>query len=82
MYMTGAAGKQWINGETITGIALVFLALLFIWGATMNAVWARILLADYVILAIGVGFIVLGVITIRRANRAHSEEGRGDIRHY
>lgn len=74
-YMTGGGGKQWINGETITGIALVFLALLFIWAATMNAVWARILLADYLILAIGVGFIVLGIITMRRTNRTHSEEG-------
>jgi hypothetical protein len=74
-YMTGGGGKQWINGETITGIALVFLALLFIWAATMNAVWARILLADYVILAIGVGFIVLGIITMRKANRTHPEEG-------
>ena len=73
-YMTGGGGKQWINGETITGIALVFLALLFIWAAIMNAVWARILLVDYIILAIGVGFIVLGIITIRRANRMHSEE--------
>jgi predicted phage tail protein len=73
--MTGGGGKQWINGETITGIALVFLALLFIWAATMNAVWARILLADYLILAIGVGFIVLGIITMSRTNRTHSEEG-------
>ena len=73
--MTGGGGKQWINGETITGIALVLLALLFIWAATMNAVWARILLADYLILAIGVGFIVLGMITMRRTNRTHSEEG-------
>jgi hypothetical protein len=73
--MTGGGGKQWINGETITGIALVFLALLFFWAATMNAVWARILLADYLILAIGVGFIVLGMITMRRTNRTHSEEG-------
>jgi putative Ca2+/H+ antiporter (TMEM165/GDT1 family) len=73
--MTGGGGKQWINGETITGIALVFLALLFIWAATMNAVWARILLADYLILAIGIGFIVLGIITMRRANRMKSEEG-------
>ncbi len=73
--MTGGGGKQWINGETITGIALVFLALLFIWAATMNAVWARILLADYLILAIGVGFIVLGIITMRRTNRPHSEKG-------
>jgi hypothetical protein len=73
--MTGGGGKQWINGETITGIALVFLALLFIWAATMNAVWARILLAAYLILAIGVGFIVLGIITMRRTNRMQSEEG-------
>ena len=73
--MTGGGGKQWINGETITGIALAFLALLFIWAATMNAVWARILLAAYLILAIGVGFIVLGIITMRRTNRTHSEEG-------
>ena len=73
--MTGGGGKQWINGETITGIALAFLALLFIWAATMNAVWARILLAAYLILALGVGFIVLGVITMYRANRTHSEEG-------
>ena len=73
--MTGGGGKQRINGETITGIALVLLALLFIWAATMNAVWARILLADYLILAIGVGFIVLGMITMRRTNRTHSEEG-------
>ena len=73
--MTGGGGKQWINGETIAGIALVLLALLFILAATMNAVWARILLADYLILAIGVGFIVLGIITMRRTNRTHSEEG-------
>ncbi len=64
-----------INGETIAGIALVFLALLFIWAATMNAVWASILLAAYLILAIGAGFIVLGIITLRRAKRTHSEEG-------
>jgi hypothetical protein len=73
--MTGGGGKQWINGETITGIALVLLALLFIWAATMNAVWARILLAAYLILAIGLGFIVLGIITMRRKNRPYSEEG-------
>jgi hypothetical protein len=73
--MTGGGGKEWINGETITGIALVVLALSFIWLATMNAVWASILLVDYVILAIGAGFIVLGVVTIRRKNRPKSEEG-------
>lgn len=73
--MTGDGGKQRINGETIAGIALVFLALLFIWAAIVNAVWARIVFAAYLLLAIGVGFIVLGMITVRRANRMHSEEG-------
>jgi hypothetical protein len=73
--MTGDGGKQRINGETIAGIALVFLALLFIWAAIVNAVWARIVFAAYLLLAIGAGFIVLGMITVRRANRMHSEEG-------
>jgi putative Ca2+/H+ antiporter (TMEM165/GDT1 family) len=66
------ARKEKINGETIAGIALVFLALLFIWAGMMNPIWAKILLADYIILAIGIGFIVLGVITIRRNNRSRS----------
>jgi hypothetical protein len=30
-------------------------------------------LADYVILAVGVGFIIVGVIAIRRTNRPPSE---------
>jgi hypothetical protein len=80
--MTGGTRKQWINGETITGIALVFMALLFLWAATMNDIWARILLADYVLLAIGAGFIILGVITIHRANHAHTEEESGHSRRY
>jgi hypothetical protein len=73
--MTGGEGKQWINGETIAGIALVVLALLFIWAATLNAIWARILIVDYIILAIGVGFVILGIITVRSTNRPHSQEG-------
>jgi putative Ca2+/H+ antiporter (TMEM165/GDT1 family) len=71
--MTEGGGKQRINGETIAGIALVFLAMLFIWAGTMNPVWATLLLADYLILAIGVGFIIVGVMAIRRTNRPQSE---------
>ncbi len=55
-----------INGETITGIALAFLALLFIFAGTVNKVWALLLPADYLILAIGGAFIVLGIISIRK----------------
>ena len=67
------AGKERINGETIAGIALVFLALLFLYAGTVNPAWATIMLADYVILAIGVGFIVLGVVTIKRSNNPSSQ---------
>jgi len=70
------SGKQRINGEVITGIALVFLASIFIWAATMNPIWATILLADYLILAIGIGFIILGVLTIIRSNRGESHSER------
>lgn len=71
--MTEGGGKQRINGETITGIALVFLALLFLWAGMQNPVWASIMLADYLILAIGVGFIVVGIMAIRRTNQPPSE---------
>jgi hypothetical protein len=39
----------------------------------MNEVWAIILPADYLILALGFGFIALGVITTRN-NRKYSHE--------
>jgi hypothetical protein len=71
--MTEGGGKQRINGETIAGIALVFLALLFLWAGMQNPVWASIVLADYLILAIGVGFIVVGIMAIRRTNQPPSE---------
>ena len=72
------SGRQRINGEVIAGIALVFLASLFIWAATVNSVWATILLADYLILAIGIGFIAIGVVTITRSNRGDT----GHSTHY
>lgn len=71
--MTEGGGKQRMNGETITGIALVFLGILFIWAAMQNAVWASIVLAAYLIIAIGVGFIIVGVIAIRRTNNPQPE---------
>jgi hypothetical protein len=39
----------------------------------MNEVWAIILPADYLILAIGFGFIALGVVSVLK-NRRHSHE--------
>ena len=63
-----------INGETITGIALAFLALLFIFAGTVNKVWALLLPADYLILAIGGAFIALGIISIRKYRGGELEE--------
>ena len=59
-----------INGETITGIALVILSLLFIFAGSVNKIWAIILPGDYLILLLGLAFIALGVVTlIRNKNR-------------
>ena len=63
-----------INAETLAGIALVVLALIFIFAATMNEVWAIILPADYLIIALGLGFIAIGVITTIKNNRKQSHE--------
>jgi nitrate reductase gamma subunit len=65
-----------INGETISGIALAFLAILFIYAAQVNAVWAVALPADYVLLAVGIALIVLGRYTTMNTNRSstHTEE--------
>jgi putative Ca2+/H+ antiporter (TMEM165/GDT1 family) len=59
-----------INGETITGVALAFLAILFIYAGLVNSVWAKILLADYFLLVMGIAFIVLGVLTMRKNRRS------------
>ena len=62
-----------INGETITGIALVILSGLFMYAGSVNKVWAIVLPADYLILVIGLAFIALGVVTIIR-NRNRPQE--------
>jgi putative Ca2+/H+ antiporter (TMEM165/GDT1 family) len=65
-----------INGETITGIALIFLAILFIYAGLVNSVWATIFPADLLILAIGAAFIILGMWDIRKKRRiGRLEEG-------
>lgn len=55
-----------INGEVITGIALIFLAMLFIFAASVNTIWKLILPADFLLIALGVAFIVLGYWDIRK----------------
>jgi carbon starvation protein CstA len=55
-----------MNGEIIAGIAFIFISLLFIFAASVNSVWAIILPADYLIMAIGAGLVILGVVTLRK----------------
>jgi hypothetical protein len=59
-----------INGETITGVALIFLAALFLYAGMINEAWSLLIPADFLILAIGAGFLSLGIITLRR-NKKH-----------
>lgn len=75
-------GKERINGESIAGMAFIILALIFIWAATMNPVWASIVVADYLILAIGAGFLALGIVTIQRNNRARTHNSEHSGHHY
>jgi putative Ca2+/H+ antiporter (TMEM165/GDT1 family) len=63
-----------INGETITGIALAFLGILFIYASTVNNVWATILPADYLIVAIGAAFIILGMWETRKKKTSDVKE--------
>jgi putative Ca2+/H+ antiporter (TMEM165/GDT1 family) len=67
-----------INGETITGIALVFLAILFIYAGTVNNIWATIFPADFLILAIGAAFIILGMWDIRKKRRIGHVKEQGE----
>ena len=60
-----------INGETVAGIALIFLALLFIMAGAVNSVWALLFWADILILVIGVAFVALGLWSLRR-DRSHA----------
>jgi hypothetical protein len=63
-----------INTEIITGIALIFLATLFMYGSLFFRPWAVILIVDYVLIAIGGGFIALGVWTLRNYEKERTEK--------
>ena len=55
-----------INGEIITGIALIFLALLFISAAAVNSLWKMILPADFLLIALGVDFSCFGILGAKK----------------
>ncbi|MEW5841082.1 MAG: hypothetical protein AB1753_08765 [Thermoproteota archaeon] len=70
-----------VNGEIIAGSALAFLAILFIYAAQVNPIWAVALPADYILLAVGLATIGLGIWTRRNTNRMHSHEEHPHGRH-
>ncbi|MEO9295415.1 MAG: hypothetical protein ABI347_07430 [Nitrososphaera sp.] len=63
-----------LNGEIISGIALAFLGILFIYAAQVNAAWTAALYADYILIAVGAGLIGLGLWSRHNTNRMHSHE--------
>ena len=63
-----------INGEIITGIALIFLALLFISAAAVNSLWKMILPADFLLIALGVAFVVLGLWGLKKFRKKSIQE--------
>jgi putative Ca2+/H+ antiporter (TMEM165/GDT1 family) len=63
-----------LNGEIISGSALAFLAILFISAGMVNPIWAVALPADYILLAVGIAVIGLGIWTRRNANRMRRYE--------
>ena len=70
-----------LNGENIAGAALIFFASLFIAAGQVNAVFAVLYPADFLIIGFGVGLLILGYRTWRNENRKSSL--RGDIHgHY
>jgi drug/metabolite transporter (DMT)-like permease len=63
-----------LNGEILAGAALTFLGILFVFASRVNTMWAVTLPADFILLAVGVALIGLGVWTRRNTNRMHSHE--------
>lgn len=63
-----------INGEIISGIALAMMAILFIYAAQVNSIWSVALPASYVLVAVGIALIGLGLWTRRNNNRLPSHE--------
>ena len=63
-----------LNGETISGISLVFLAILFIYAGMVDPVWAVGFLAYFVLLAVGLGVIALGFWTASNEKKHPQKE--------
>ena len=63
-----------LNGEIISGIALAFLGILVIYAAQVNVTWTAALYPAYILIAVGVALIGLGMWSRHNTNRMHSHE--------
>ena len=64
-----------VNSEIIGGASILILGVLFLIAGYLNPAWALIFLADYLIIALGVATLGIGVWTLRneRKNPVHTE---------
>lgn len=60
---------KWINSEVLAGTSIFLLGFLFYVAGLFNEVWAIIVVVDYLVMAIGIGVIILGVWTARNDQR-------------
>lgn len=56
---------KWINAELLGGLSLFLLGFLFYLAGLVNKVWETIVVVDYIIMAIGIGVIALGIWTAK-----------------
>jgi hypothetical protein len=64
-----------VNSEIIGGTSILILGVLFLIAGYLNPAWALIFLADYLIIALGVATLGIGVWTLRneRKNPVHTK---------
>ena len=63
-----------LNGEAVAGIALIFLGLLFIYASSVNSSWKLILPADFLLIVLGLAFLVLGFWDLRKYRKKSIKE--------
>ena len=64
-----------INSEMLAGTAIIILGVLFLIAGYLNPAWALLFVADYLIIAVGVATLGLGVWSLmnERKNPVHTE---------
>jgi hypothetical protein len=70
-----------LNGENIAGAAFIFFAGLFMAAGQVNAVFAVLYPADFLLVAFGIGLLVLGYWTWRNENKVLSNGGNNKRRY-